>query len=960
MDTRTSTDRGCNSRFSPGRENHGSCCPARASALCAPRSGTLCATRPGARRPSALCATRPAARRPACIPPSQDLRTGPAAQPRLPAPGIGILLLVLLLTFLERTGWGAQKKAVRPPPPAASARPAPTAPTLATAADPADSPPDDPTPGVSAEGLEDRVREMLAAGRLEEAGAEIDRGLAGLPDPGPLRARLAALLAATAQPLLAAAPAADWPASAAAPLEGAWRKARDLDPDQVSYWLSYLDCLARQPGTEAALTFEGQDLLDRHGAALRRQPPAGQIPLLQRLGEIFDQRGFPLHRLEILQILARHPATASEANRLLPMARETVKLRSAELLERIEAAMVMNELDQAKNLLERLRAAQPDLPQLARLATRLDTVRKVQSLLTEASIALQRRDTAQVKRLCDQTLELDPNNPNARAYLAQIAAPAASATAPTTRVADPRAARQADLLARLARAGQDEDLAESRRLLKELIAQGFAREEHFRQLSAIDKELAQGRLFAPERFEDARRLMAAGKWAELHRFLNRNPALGDSLERIMAVWDMRLAAAFFTAAKDDEALLADADRIATKNPKSFWSPFVRMRIALRRNEMAEAEKQLGLARAISPDHKLLTWWGRLLWVWRHGWKIVPLVLLAFFYVAAKGMFWFLHLWENGYWTRTAWIGRVLPRLALASLERRFGTVKEDWARQRMFELLTQYAFACGEKEKGIRYAELLLEMKAQHPLAMQLLGRHYLSAPLKPPQTGFLLTYLKLFPDDKDALAKVGRFLLASNQLTGDHLDLARRYMNAFPQDQDMVVAVGQMLDGTDVLSVTGETLEIMEKAWRVSNRDALWWSLWRALVVKGSHDRALTLLAEALQAGRPIDPVQLPDVLESQLDPVVMTLQRDITGLDKAAAAAALARLANLKFLTARQADLLLPYLDGSVNDDDPGVRYAAQKARDHVQKAAEKTAEFVSRLRAVPPSATAPSAPT
>ncbi len=792
-----------------------------------------------------------------------------------------------------------------------------------------------------------QIQDLLNAGRLEEAVAAVDRWLAALPDPEPVKPRLAAALHQAATARLASAPATDWPPAEAGPVEAAARKARDLAPDQLACWQTLLDCVARQPGTEATLTFEGQDLLDRHGAALRRQPPADFIPLLQRLNQIFDRRGFPLHRLEVIQILARHPATASEAARLLPLARETVKLRVPELLERIEAAMVLNELNQAQSLLDRLKAAHPDLPQLARLTTRLETIRKVQDLLGQTYAALQRKDTLLAKRLCQQVLELDPHNFNARAYLDQIAATASPTTGP--RAADPHAARKRELAQRLARAEGEEDLAEIRTVLKEMILMGWAHPPHFRRLAEVEKELATARLFASERFEEAQRLLLQEDWPGLRRFLNRNPALGNNLDRIAAIWDMRLAAAYFTGARDDDELLADAARIAAKNPRSFWSPYVRMMIALRRNEMAEAEKHLEAARAIAAEHKYLIWPGRLLWIWRHGWKFMPFLLLAFFYVAGKGMFWFFQWWEINYWSRTAFLGRYLPRLALASLERRFGTVKEEWARQRMFELLAEFAFACGLKDKGVRYAELLLELKNQHPLAMQLLARHYLASPLKIQQIEFFLRYLKLFPDDKEAIQKLGRFLLAGKQLKPDHLELARRYMALFPEDQDMVVAVGQLLQETDPLSMTAEMVDLLEKAWRISSEDALWWATWRAQVVKGWFERATAVLTEALQAGRPIPVAQLPTVLESQLDPAIRTLHRDLSGFDKTKQGEAQARLMQLKFVTPRQADLLLPYLDGLIGDSDPGIRYTAQKARDHLRKACENSAAFTASLLAM-----------
>ncbi len=788
----------------------------------------------------------------------------------------------------------------------------------------------------------DEADAMGEGGKIAEAVTLVDSLLENASNPAALRPLAADFFSRRAKALAASRKPSEIPADQADTLTMLLRKAREQDPGNGVRWRENLEFLAARPGCEAAFANEGQEFLNSGARNLPKDQLSAWEAVFGKLNNLYQTQDLPILRREVLEYLARSPGTATQAARDLSIVTETVRGRMKETLEKVEISLTIGETGEAEAAIRQIERFDPSIPALRALKKKLETVRKIQELLVQVQAAVTLNQASRVRSLCKDVLDLDPNNHSAKAYLAQLEASGTQSVG-GRRESDPLKHRKIQLLADLKTAEADEDLLAVRRLLRELIQVGGAVEMHFKQLSDVEKDLFEGRLRISERFDEAKELLSREKWEELRKLINRNPAMASSMERMTSVWEMALAANLRLARKDEEQLLADADRIESKKPNSFWATITRMEIALRNRKWEEGEKLYLKAESIIPKHPALkaSYW--LIWTQTRGKKILPFLILFIIWLMVKQMHFVLDWWERFYWTRVQWVAGVFPGLALSSLETKFGKVNDEREKTLMFELLTKCAFRKGDKVKGVRYAEVLLEVKPGHPLATDYLGATYSALPtLTQEHFPIVMAYCQQHPENKGVLEKVGKFILANNAVSPETIPILNRYSIAFPADTGALLLMVEYFKTFDPSELPANGLETLEKAYQANRTTDLLYPLVKIHALRGNFEKARTILQDAYPDPSTGEGASLVGALDADVSLALQKLLMELSGIDRAIMLASLQKVLRNKYLGPDHVTGLVTILDHVSRDDDPSTRSLAQKAIEHVRQVGPKTEEF------------------
>lgn len=790
--------------------------------------------------------------------------------------------------------------------------------------------------------------------------ADLEKKLAAATDAAEIRAELSGAIARRTSNRAALAEKPD--KEHQMQLLAEFRRAIQLAPEQPDAWLAYLNFLLARPDQASVAAVEAQGALDALIPRLSGGLSTDWKNVVEQLEKLYMTYDMPLFRTQCLELLARGgDAGAASASKRLFIARETAVRRIPEVLSRLDASLSIGDLTQAQILLNGLQRLDPSLASLSAFRQRLQAAREAEDLLASAFRAMRDGRPALARDLCTQILRFDANNPQARSMLARLSTAGTATAAASAGEKVPRQnALTIELLEKLEAANQRDDILAARQTLRDLGALGVATPEHTARLQMIEQELLESRFLVSQRFDEAKSLFDARHWEKLRRLLNRNPALGNSTERVIRVWEMGLIADGELGWKDSDTLIAEADRLAEKAPKSFWPPYVKMRVAMSQGRYPDAEREFAAAQAIEPNSPFLTWPGRILWLWRHGWKFVPFLMLAVIFLLGRSMHVFFSWWERFYWTWIAFVARVFPGLALRSLEKRFSAARDTDDKLQLYRLLARCAFATGHAAKGVRYAELVLEIRPADQDAVGMLGRHYLKLSAQTPeQFAFVVRYAAGRLDDRELVEKIGKAVLAGRAVTPDVLPVLGRYMAHFPQDEAMGRVLAEYHRTADPLSLTAEAIDFLEKTWRKNGSEDVWYVLLRALMLRGLFDRFEQLVAGAAADGNAGEWWRLFDLADRQTESELHPIVTSLGGMDRQRAGDAMQRALALRFVSKRHFQQLAGALDGHVLSEDVGTRYHAQKARDHLRSQTMKTEAFVMAMsRLMPEPSSSPDA--
>ncbi len=807
------------------------------------------------------------------------------------------------------------------------------------------------------------VEALWAAGKAEAAREKLETAAALASDPAMLQARLARLFADEAEKLQAGRDAAAVPADEAATVIEKLRRARDLESGSLERWRAFMVFLAQRPESATELTVAGQELLGLHGTRLATAPAAPWVPVFERLRPQLQTRGLTLDEIEVAQLLARQPdaKAAATARARVEQLQIEIKARFKDYIGRVELALARGEVDEAEQLVGRLRRIEPGSRAVVELEARCRRVREIQGLLVRVTQALAAGQLDLAQRSVQQILKLDPGNPNATAYqktieeLRRQPRPGGGGGGPGgVAVVDLRQLRKRELVKNLAAAEAEDDRARARQVLRDLVMLGVEDARQRERLRELDRELAEARALVETRWVEAEKLLADRQYKELHRFMNRNPALPEAPGRLVQYWEMRLLVDARLERKDEFELVREENALLLRNPKSFTVVLLRLERAMDRRAVDEVEKLLAEALKLDAKSPELVWPQRWLLLKRHGWKIVTPPLIVLFWFLAKAIMWFFDWWERFYWHRARWLCRYLPRLALRSLERRFGIVKDIDQRVVMFELLTEAAAKINDRAKVERYAEVLRSMAPTNAVAVEHLGAIWLQQPAQMAKhLDLVIRYVAAHLGERVVVERLVKHVVAGKDLRPELIPIIKRHLVTVPDDKSAVLFLAGVYSGLRPGDIGAEGLDLLEKAWRIAGDEPLFVVLWRGVVAAGQFDRAAALLLENKKPGGELEAQMWLEGYDRELDGEASNLAAHVQRADRAELAGLLDQVLRYRYLYDRHVHQLLLPLENLGIEDDTALRVKAQKARDHLRGVQVKSVDFHQRIEAmlVPP---------
>ncbi len=809
------------------------------------------------------------------------------------------------------------------------------------------------SPGsLASETVLNQAERLLRAGDQEKSFVLLESKLDD-PENGVEIARFyAEALASSALKLLQGTTIGKMPAASASICLAYLRRARDLQIDQPKYWILLLETMAAASGEQTSFLTESYRFFRRFDDRLGSAPISGSDRLLKEWDKRFAEKSNPLEKWWLLRARGESEPGKKELEAL----ESRIRKRLPELRKRFQELISRSELPAADFVLSALQRIDQSTAGLQEMQTKLERVQKIQDLLTKAAEALKAGKAEECRSLCQSVFAIDPNNSSARELLKKIEetqrVPGQDLYGGSNRTGG--AVPSKELLQKLAKAEQEEDFGEARRILKELGFQGMATAEHVTRLKELDTEIENARMNIESRWREAQTLLDRQKWTELRRLLNRNPVF-SAPERVMDLEEMGLCCAHFLALRDADKVQADAESLLKRFPKSFWAAVVLMDQALNRNDFVTARKYYDMAVVIKPGHATLRWPRIILWLQMHGWKIVPLVLIVLFYIIAHSLPTIFAFIESLYWPWIRMLIRVAPSFALGSLEGRIGRIRETEQKRQQYELMTQAAFRAGISDKGVRYAQLTLEIDHENPLAIDALGSYFLGRPEGfAQQLDIIVRFVNRHLQDKKILEKFVQQMLQRRDLKPEMLPIVKKYLAYCPQHTEVITFAAEVLRSWRATDVGREGMDLLEKSFQISRDADLGQILWRVYVACGMRDQAVALSASMVAEGHSIDMLGLLDRLEEDIDQKVLFLQQAVMGMDKARQIEAMQAILELHHVTMTQAARLIQPLEGFEAEADVNVKFHAQKARDHLKRVSLECKTFRDRLRALPSSPT------
>ncbi|EKD83178.1 MAG: hypothetical protein ACD_39C00835G0001, partial [uncultured bacterium] len=487
------------------------------------------------------------------------------------------------------------------------------------------------------------------------------------------------------------------------------REICSLDVADAGDWLLLMKACMAMKGAEN-LIVSGQAFLD---AAKRGLPVAiseDWLKILQRLDSELVRDEQILYRLQIAQIFAGVQPDSKELQRKLADVKMLADAKAVKILRFAELEMALGNLSAARACLDQVRGFDPRYTGLEDHYRKLDLAERIDKIIIKANDALLSRKYDEAKSRAEEIFMLDANNFFARKIIEQIEEERQRPVSSAASDADRLQLRIRRLETQLRKAELEQDLQQVSTCLRELLLLKSDLSEHAQRLAEVEQEIAISRLKADERFVEAEELFRKGDYASLRLFLNRNPGLMNSLEKMLQVWEMRLMVNFASGNLEPARLREAANDINRRAGKSFYASYVLMRLDIADNKLNDARAHYKIALELQPVAAVLRWPGLLLWVHGEGRPFAVVVLIVAFLILIKLIRPFFSWFESTYWWRVAVMARVFPSLAVRSLESCFGTVKDRTDRITLFTLLMQSCYRIGDNNKALLYADNLLEL----------------------------------------------------------------------------------------------------------------------------------------------------------------------------------------------------------------------------------------------------------
>jgi len=486
-------------------------------------------------------------------------------------------------------------------------------------------------------------------------------------------------------------------------------------------WLLLMKASLAVPGSQN-LIVSGQAFLDAVERGLPVVITHDWHSILEKLDQELVRDEQVLYRLQIARIFAGLEPESRELQQKLADIRLVADAKAVKILRFAEVEMALGNLAAARACLDQVRSYDPGYSGLADMYRLLERSEHIDRILVQANDAVLSRNFEEAKRRADEVFALDPNNFFARRIIEQVEEarqrPAGAAMSEADRVQLKIRRLENELRA----AEKDEDLLKISACLREILMLKNDPASALK-LAAVDEEIAFSRLKSEERFAEAEIMFRKGDYAKLRLFLNRNPGLMNSLEKMLQIWEMRLMANFATGNLDSARLREAAIEINRRAGRSFYASYVLMRLDIAENKFADARGHYQIAAELKPGDVSLRWPGILLWAHGDGRPVAVIVLIVIFLLLIKLIVPFFAWFESTYWWRISLLSKVFPSLAIGSLESCFGAVTERSERITLFTLLMKSCYRVGQYDKATLYAENLLELVPGSAAALEIKGK---------------------------------------------------------------------------------------------------------------------------------------------------------------------------------------------------------------------------------------------
>lgn len=698
--------------------------------------------------------------------------------------------------------------------------------------------------------------------------------------------------------------------------------------------------------------FSGQALLDRLEAGMPLLPDQAWPEILQSLEASLKKDEQVLYRLQLVKILASMEETAEKYRSALEDARLLAEAKAIKVLGLAEVAIAVGDFEVAKTHLDQVKAFDPGYSGLDVLYRKLELAGKIHKLLAKGSEELRNQKFAEAVNACNDVLKLDPGNIFARNLLQQIEEARGRVIGRSVSTDDRHALRLRRIEADLRKAEKEQDYQQIRLLIKEMLMIRSDLATFSERLEQVEQEIALSRLYADDRLREAEKLFSESDYSALRFFLNRNPGLMSSVERMIQVGEMRLLANFYTSYLEPAELKIAAEELQKKARQSFAASFVLMKLALADNNMTDARKHYQAARELNPQFAGLRWPGWLLWIHGEGRPVVVvfMIIVLFFLIKAIGpMFaWF----ESTYWLRTRILARIFPSLALRSLEGCFGTFKDNRDREKLFRMLIKCSIACGDKKKSARYAENLLELIPNDTAALDVLVPQWLAmADVSDERLAVMVGYAARSSDKPEVIEKTGQLIKRSRNISVEQIEFLKLYIGRFPEDLEMMQVIGKSLLEIPALEMPDSAIAMIEVAWRHTESDELWWSLWRLLMFCGRFDQAVQITREVMDKGKPVTPSALLEVYDRDIYADLRQVMSLLNLFDEKKVTEAARTVKRFRYFNPAMSSEILQILDGLCREGNADLVAAAREAADHVRARSRASAPVIEKMLAMQP---------
>ncbi|GAB4268309.1 MAG: hypothetical protein Kow0029_03590 [Candidatus Rifleibacteriota bacterium] len=713
-------------------------------------------------------------------------------------------------------------------------------------------------------------------------------------------------------------------------------------------WYNLLAVAAAMSNNEK-LEISGQKFLDRLRNGLKADFDEDWIKILKKLYPLFSNDWQILYRWQLSKILAENPLTSNEYKIEYENSSILAQTKARAVLNLAEVSMAIGDIETAKQHLDQVRFFNREFPELDKMYIKLKKVGEIQRLLAKAKEAMNHRDFNLAANFCKQVIKIDANNIFAKDYLKQIEEAKTHKPGKTLTSADRVLLKLRGLELELKKAERENDLLLMQAVLRDIL-QLRSEVKYIKKLEEVTNEILASRIHAEERFVEAQKLFEQGDYEKLRLFLNRNPGLMSSMDRMVNIWEMKLMVNYYSGKMGPIELRNSAENILKKGGKSFYAYFVLMNLALSENRMEEAKTHYLAAMEMNPDFPGLRWPGWLIWMHGDGRAAVVIVLIIVLLLMIKLLRPVICWYESTYWTRVRLLSAIFPSLAMRSLEKCFGTVNDSHERREMFQLLIKCCQKNNNQLKGLKYAENLLDISPDNQIAIDAIGAFLIKQPeVSPDKFPLLIRYAMNNQDNSWIFEKLGHLIKSSNQIKPEQIEFLTIYSQKFPQDIAMFSLIGKCFLEIPASELPDSATVLLETAWKATDSDELWWNLWRTLMVKGKFELAIKITEEALSKGKPIEVDKLIEVFDREQFGVANAICDQLNSFDDKVVIKAAHELLTVKYFNEQTADQIGGILERLLNEENQELAASARQAYDYIKARACSTASAIRKLLSV-----------